>query len=75
MKSDDGVQTALMVMKLLLVFITFSIGVATGIYALYKYSMHLFTDATLPPNTIMAPIYTVVYLFIAYQLYKHSSNI
>ena len=75
MKSNDGVQFAFIAMKLLLVFITLGIGVSTGAYALYQYAMHLFTDAPLPPNIIMAPIYTVLFLFLAHILYKDSSNI
>ena len=74
-KSDDGVRTAFIAMKLLLVFITLGIGVSTGVYALYQYAMLLFFDTPLPPNIIMAPIYTVLFLFLAHILYTDSSNI
>ena len=74
MKSNDGVQFAFIAMKLLLVFITLGIGVSTGAYALYQYAMHLFTDTLLPPNIIMAPIYTVLFLFLAHITYKDSSK-
>ena len=75
MKYDNGVQFTFIAMKLLLVFITLSIGVSSGAYALYQYAMHLFTDASLPQNIIMAPIYTVLFLFLSHIVYKESLNI
>ena len=73
-KSDDGVRTAFIAMKLLLVFITLGIGISTGAYALYLYAMLLFFDTPLPPNIIMAPTYMVLFLFLAHITYKDSSK-
>ena len=74
MKKDDNVRNALIVMRLSITLISFTIGVSTGIYALYMHSMLLFFDIPLPPNIIMAPIYMAVFLFLGYVNYKGSTK-